>query len=365
MSDFDDSVTQLFRHPDLAGAGAALRAEWREEEEEWMRAAAQHWAHGRDIHDVTRDLMHRGDTVEAIAAGRSFTGLVTFVGDDVMEVRTATGRVDVRLTVGDRRGPVAPLVLRVIEKARSGGGRPAPGGDDDAGPAPRARVGRAARRDRFAAAARGGARPRRRGARPRDRARRQPRHRPAAGLDQLGDDRSGLSAGATAGQTVIAPRSAVRPREVRDERQVDLGAGAAGVGAEGPVERGVAGPGRSEAGREAGRVQDRDAVEQVGAVLPGDRPVGAQRDVEHVDAGMVDGLEAVDERPARDRDPPAVLGHAGMALDEARRHRQVDVDDVARGPLARDRDVGPGHRRLADRVAVDRDRRCRAARVAG
>ena len=126
MSDFDDSVTQLFRHPDLAGAGAALRAEWREEEEEWMRAAAQHWAHGRDIHDVTRDLMHRGDTVEAIAAGRSFTGLVTFVGDDVMEVRTATGRVDVRLTVGDRRGPVAPLVLRVIEKARSGGGRPAP-----------------------------------------------------------------------------------------------------------------------------------------------------------------------------------------------------------------------------------------------
>ena len=126
MSHFDDPMAQLSLHPDLARTGAALRAEWRDEEEEWMRAAAQHWAHGRDIHDVTRDLMHRGDTVEALVTGRSFIGLVSFVGDDVMELRTGSGRVDVRLTQGDRRGPIAPIVLRVVEKARSGGGRPAP-----------------------------------------------------------------------------------------------------------------------------------------------------------------------------------------------------------------------------------------------
>jgi hypothetical protein len=118
----------LFRHPDLALAGAAMRAEWRDEEEEWMRAAAQHWAHGRSVHDVARDLMHRGDTIEAVAAGRSFTGPIEFVGDDFVELRTANGRVDVRTVQSDGRGEtMAPVVLRVVHKARAGGHRGVPG----------------------------------------------------------------------------------------------------------------------------------------------------------------------------------------------------------------------------------------------
>jgi hypothetical protein len=118
----------LYRHPDLALAGAAMRAEWREEEEEWMRAAAQHWAHGRSVHDVARDLMHRGDTVEAVAAGRVFTGPIDFVGDDFVELRTPQGRVDVRTMLADGRGEtMAPVVLRVVDKARSGGHRGVPG----------------------------------------------------------------------------------------------------------------------------------------------------------------------------------------------------------------------------------------------
>jgi hypothetical protein len=117
----------LFRHPDLARAGAAMRAEWREEEEEWMRAAAQHWAHGRSLHDVARDFMHRGDTIEAVAAGRVFTGSVEYVGDDFVEVRTNHGSVDVRTTYDDGRGDLlAPLVLRVVERARFGGHRGVP-----------------------------------------------------------------------------------------------------------------------------------------------------------------------------------------------------------------------------------------------
>jgi hypothetical protein len=118
----------LFRHPDLAPTGAAMRAEWRDEEEEWMRAAAQHWAHGRSLHDVARDFMHRGDTIEAVAAGRSFTGRVDFVGDDFVELRTPTRRVEVRTVFADGRGDaLAPLVLRVVEKARAGGHRGVPG----------------------------------------------------------------------------------------------------------------------------------------------------------------------------------------------------------------------------------------------
>ena len=118
----------LYRHPDLALAGAAMRAEWRDEEEEWMRAAAQHWAHGRSVHDVARDFMHRGDTIEALAAGRVFTGPIDHVGDDFVEVRTPTGRVDVRTAMADGRGDtMAPVVLRVVEKARAGGHRGVPG----------------------------------------------------------------------------------------------------------------------------------------------------------------------------------------------------------------------------------------------
>jgi hypothetical protein len=72
--------------------------------------------------------MHRGDTVEAVAAGRVFAGPIDFVGEDYLELRTTTGRVDVRTVLADGRGEtMAPVVLRVVEKARSGGHRGVPG----------------------------------------------------------------------------------------------------------------------------------------------------------------------------------------------------------------------------------------------
>jgi hypothetical protein len=114
--------------PELGSAAASIREEWRADEEEWSRAAAQQWAHGRSLLDVARELMHRGDTVAVVVGETSFTGEVVDVGDDCLRLRAGDDTVDVRLTVpvpgmGDRdvgAGP-APVVLRVLRRARAGG----------------------------------------------------------------------------------------------------------------------------------------------------------------------------------------------------------------------------------------------------
>ncbi|MGH9050193.1 MAG: hypothetical protein ACRDY4_10720 [Acidimicrobiia bacterium] len=122
--------------PDLGAAAGSMREAWRAEEEEWSRAAAAQWTHGRSLVDVARDLMHRGDTVAVTAAGATFTGEVTDVGFDVLRLRTASDVVDVQLALltrggGERRHArvAAPVVLRVIARARSGG-RSAGGGPE-------------------------------------------------------------------------------------------------------------------------------------------------------------------------------------------------------------------------------------------
>jgi hypothetical protein len=114
--------------PDLGAATGSMREAWRAEEEEWSRAAAAQWAHGRRLVDVARELMHRGDTVSVTAGGATFTGEVTDVGLDVLRVRTVAGAVDVQLAAmtagtGEQRHArlPAPVVLRVVERARSGG----------------------------------------------------------------------------------------------------------------------------------------------------------------------------------------------------------------------------------------------------
>jgi hypothetical protein len=114
--------------PELGAATGSMREAWRTEEEEWSRAAAAQWAHGRSLVDVARELMHRGDTVSVTAGGAVFTGAVTDVGVDVMRVHTAAGAVDVQLAAvttgsGEQRHIrlPAPVVLRVVERARSGG----------------------------------------------------------------------------------------------------------------------------------------------------------------------------------------------------------------------------------------------------
>ena len=113
---------------DLGATAGSMREAWRTDEEEWSRAAAAQWAHGRSLVDIARELMHRGDTMAVTAGDATFTGQVTDVGIDLLRVRTATGPVDVQLAAvttggGERRSLrlPAPVVLRVLTRARAGG----------------------------------------------------------------------------------------------------------------------------------------------------------------------------------------------------------------------------------------------------
>jgi hypothetical protein len=114
--DFDD----LSNDPTLEAPASALREEWRLEEEEYTRAAEQHWAHSRTLRDVARELMHRGDRVALELAGTVYRGTVVAVGDDYLELATAAGSIDVRIAA-------TPLVVRVIERVDAGGCRAEPG----------------------------------------------------------------------------------------------------------------------------------------------------------------------------------------------------------------------------------------------
>jgi hypothetical protein len=105
-----------------------MREEWRAEEEEYTRAAATQWAHSRTLIEIARELMHRGDVVAVTAGSATFTGTVTHVGLDLLRLRTPGGTTDVSLAAvttgsGERRRVrlLAPVVLRVVERARAGG----------------------------------------------------------------------------------------------------------------------------------------------------------------------------------------------------------------------------------------------------
>ena len=101
----------------LGDAAAAVRAEWRADEEEWTRAAVERWQHRRTLLDVVRECMLRGDTIALRLGDITFTGLVQAIGDDLIALAAADGRVDVRV---DEH---TPLVMRVHERARAGGTR--------------------------------------------------------------------------------------------------------------------------------------------------------------------------------------------------------------------------------------------------
>jgi len=94
---------------------AAIRAEWRADEEQWSRAALEQWEHGRALADVVRDCMHRGDVVTFEFASHSWTGTVIAVGHDVARVDTGDAWVDVRLAAE------APFVVRVRGAHHDGG----------------------------------------------------------------------------------------------------------------------------------------------------------------------------------------------------------------------------------------------------
>jgi hypothetical protein len=115
---------------DLGEAAGAMREAWRAEEEEYARAAATQWAHGRRLIDIAYEMMHRGDTVAVTTGLVTFTGTVSHVGFDLLRVRVPSGVVDVNLATvttgsGDSRQTrlPAPIILRVVARARAGGRR--------------------------------------------------------------------------------------------------------------------------------------------------------------------------------------------------------------------------------------------------
>jgi hypothetical protein len=113
--------------PDLGAAAGRMRDEWRADEEEWTRAAASQWTHGRRLLDIAQELMHRGDTVALKAASTTFTGAVIHVGVDYLRMQTAGGSVDVHLAAvttgaaGRHIRLTAPVLIRVLERVRAGG----------------------------------------------------------------------------------------------------------------------------------------------------------------------------------------------------------------------------------------------------
>jgi hypothetical protein len=115
--------------PDLAATGAAMRAEWRAEQEAATRDAAEAWQHSRTLADVLVECMHRGDRVALVVGGHRVVGEVVDVGDDVVSVMGLSGRFDVHLA------PSVPCHLQIEERARYGGRRA-----DSAAPTFRARL---------------------------------------------------------------------------------------------------------------------------------------------------------------------------------------------------------------------------------
>jgi hypothetical protein len=105
---------------DLQARGAALRAEWRADEDEWTRAAYERWEHSRHLLDVARECMYRGDTVVFTTSSSAVRGRVVAVGLDTLRIAVADSLVDVHTTRD------ATFVLRVEKRARTGGTR----GDD-------------------------------------------------------------------------------------------------------------------------------------------------------------------------------------------------------------------------------------------
>jgi hypothetical protein len=112
-----NSHDDLSQHPDLAATSATMRAAWREEQEAATRDAAEDWQHRLTLVDRLRAHMHRGDGVTVAVLGRRFVGFVEEVGDDVVALRTASGRIDMHLV------PTIAFEYAVTSPAREGGHR--------------------------------------------------------------------------------------------------------------------------------------------------------------------------------------------------------------------------------------------------
>jgi hypothetical protein len=103
--------------PDLGAAGAAMREEWRAEQEAATQDAVEQWRHARTLLDIARDHMHRGDHVAIVAGGHRVAGVIIEVARDRIAVFDAPhdARVDVQVAES------VPFALTVVELARAGG----------------------------------------------------------------------------------------------------------------------------------------------------------------------------------------------------------------------------------------------------
>jgi hypothetical protein len=81
----------------FAGLGGSAREDWRAEEESYIRAAAEQWAHRRSLADRARDWVHRGDELAVVTGPARFIGVAVAAGPDLLSIRTTAGRVDLPL----------------------------------------------------------------------------------------------------------------------------------------------------------------------------------------------------------------------------------------------------------------------------
>jgi hypothetical protein len=109
--------TEHSDHPDLTGVAGVMRAEWRAEQEAATADAAAQWRHGRRLADWLCERMHAGDRIAVVVAAQPFDGLVEEVGDDLLALRGAFGRVEIQVCAG------VPISFELVEHATQGGTR--------------------------------------------------------------------------------------------------------------------------------------------------------------------------------------------------------------------------------------------------
>jgi hypothetical protein len=105
------------QHPDLGAVGAEMRAQWRAETEAATDDAIQQWRHSRRLDDWLGERMHAGDRIACTVLNQRFSGMVEEIGDDVVGIRAAFGRVEVH------RAPGIPIFIEIDQHATSGGER--------------------------------------------------------------------------------------------------------------------------------------------------------------------------------------------------------------------------------------------------
>ena len=106
-------------HPDLSAVAGEMRAEWRAEQDAAAADAAALRRHGLTLADWLRERMHAGDRVRVEVLARAFEGAVDEVGDDLVALRTGSGRVEIHVC------DAVPALFTVAQHARAGGTRSA------------------------------------------------------------------------------------------------------------------------------------------------------------------------------------------------------------------------------------------------